>query len=337
MKHMRPSPALSLLILIATLPLIAAPSIHDRPGYASAQYVLELDGAMVGHIMSADGGNPYGEVVNEQVGTDRIQRKHVARTKYEDITLTCGAEMSPELSGWLKGSLVGQGSRKNGAVVMVDQRGQVLDRLDFYNAIINEVSFPVFDSASKDTGKITLKLSCGYTQRSYPGGSVSLNAFSKQQKRWQVCNFQLKIDGLDQAVARTSKIEAITVTQNVSKNAVGNAKGYYMDSTFIDVSHLTITVPDDYADSLRQWMDNFVINGNRGDERAGVIDVLGPNRQDILFSLTLSNLGIFKLTPDQTDAGNTGTRKIKADIYCEGVNFINMDDANTTTSSRKSG
>lgn len=337
MKYMRPSPALSLFILIATLPLIAAPSLNERGVYASAQYVLELDGAMAGHLFSAEGGNPYGEVVNEKIGTDRIQRKHVARAKYEDLTITCGAEMGPELYDWIKGTIAGQGSRKNGAVVMADHSGQVLNRLVFYNALIKEVSFPVFESSSKDAGKITLKLSCGYTQRSYSGGSISMNAFSQQQRRWQLCNFQLKIDGLDQATARASKIEALTITQRVSQNAIGNAKEYNTDPTFVEVSHLTVTVPDDYADSLRQWMDNFVISGNTGDERAGVINVLASNKKDILFSLTLSNLGIFKLTPDQTDAGKSGIRRIKADMYCEEMDFIYMEDANTADSSRKSG
>lgn len=337
MKHMRPTPALSLFILIATLPLIAAPSSNNRGVYTSAQYVLELDGAMAGNLFSAEGGNVYGEVVNEKIGTDRIQRKHVGRAKYEDLTITCGAEMSQELSEWIKGTIAGMGSRKNGAVVMADHNGQVLNRLVFYNAFIKEISFPVFDSSSKEAGKITLKLSCGYTQRSYPGGSVSMNAFSQQQKRWQLSNFQLKIDGLDQAVARASKIEAITITQRVSQDAIGNAKGYNVEPTFIEVSHLTVTVPDDYSDSLRQWMDNIVLNGNSGDERAGVINVLAANKQDILFSLTLSNLGIFKLTPEQSDAGKTDIRRIKADMYCEDVDFIYMEGANTTNSSRKSG
>lgn len=337
MKHLRPSPALSLFILIATLPFIAAPTLKDREVYSSVQYVLELDGAMAGHLLSAEGGNLYGEVINEQIGTDRIQRKHVARAKYEDLTITCGAEISPELYDWIKGTVAGNGSRKNGAVVMVDHSGQVINRLVFYNAMIKEVSFPVFDSSSKEGGKITLKLSCGYTQRNYSGGSVSMNSFSQQQKRWLLCNFQLKINGLDQAVSRATKIEALTITQHVSQNAIGNAKDYNMDPTFIEVSHLAVTVPDDYADSLRQWMDNIVINGNSGDERAGVINVLASNKKDLLFSLTLSNLGIFKLTPDQTDAGKTGIRRIKADMYCEEVDFINMENTNTVDSSRKGG
>jgi hypothetical protein len=82
-------------------------------------------------------------------------------------------------------------------------------------------------------------------------------------------------------------------------------------------------------------MDNFVINGNGGDERVGVIDVLATNKQDILFSLTLSNHGIFKLTPDQTDTWKTGIKRIKADMYCEEMDFINMEGANTAGSPRK--
>lgn len=337
MKRMRPSPALSLFILIATLPFIAAPTMNERGVPASAQYVLELDGAMAGHLSSAEGGNLYGEVVNEKIGTDRIQRKHIARAKYEDLTITCGAAMGSELYDWIKGTLTGNGPRKNGAVVMVDHSGQMINRLNFYNAMIKEVSLPVFDSSSKEAGKITLKLSCGYTQRSYPGGSVSMNAFAQQQKRWLLCNFQLKIDGLDQAVARASKIEALTITQRISQDAIGNARGYNVEPSYIEVSHLTVTVPEDYSDSLRQWMDNIVINGNSGDERAGVIDVLAPNKTDILFSLTLSNLGLFKLSPDQTEAAKSGIRRIKADMYCEDVDFIYMEGANTTNSSRKSG
>lgn len=337
MKSMRPSPLLSLLALIVIFPLIAAPSTGSREAYATAKCVLELDGTVAGWLSSVEGGNPYGEVVNEKVGTDRIQRKRVAGVRHEDLTITFGAGMSTGFYDWIKDTLDGKGPRKNGAVVMTDNSGQVLNRLVFYDALIKEVIFSPFDAVSKEPGQITLKLSCGYTQRTYAGGTIDMRAVSNKQKKWLQCHFQLKMDGLDDIASRAGRIESITVTQRLAQATGGNAKMGLGESTVVEVSNITVTFPDDYAEPLRSWLDDFVIKGNRGLEKGGAIEVLTPNSQNVIFTLVLSNLGILKLSPDYDAKDKSGIRKVKADMYCEDVDFIYLEDANPAESSRRSG
>src|SRR5258708_5658924 len=73
-----------------------------RP-FGAGKFALELDGVIVGVLDDADGGRPFGDVIEVRNGGDPIARKHIAGVKYEDITLTTGFGMSPAFYDWIKG------------------------------------------------------------------------------------------------------------------------------------------------------------------------------------------------------------------------------------------
>ena len=82
-----------------------------------------------------------------------------------------------------------------------------------------------------------------------------------------------------------------------------------------------------YSESSSQtwgdWFEDFVIKGNNGDdkEKGGSLEFLSPNLQDILFTLTFKHLGVFKVTPEKVEAGSENIRRIKAEMYCERIEF----------------
>ena len=41
----------------------------------------------------------------------------------------------------------------------------------------------------------------------------------------------------------------------------------------------------------------------------------------MLFTLTFSGLGMFKLTPEKVEAGSENVRRVKAEMYCEQITF----------------
>jgi phage tail-like protein len=339
MKHRHPSHALSFILLLAIFPLIAAPSVNNRP-YQTMRYTLELDGVISGDIMSVDGGYPVGEVANEPLGSDNIQRKHISNVKYEDLVITVGTDMSSDLYNWINDTMTGKNPRKNGAVIYSDFNGQVTNRLVFFNAMIKEISFPAFDASTKDAGKITLRLGCGYTQKSPSGGSVP-KSFGSKNKRWMLNSFKLQIDGLDDAVSRAYRIESIVISQKTSKNNTGSGKNaFYTETAGIEVSNIVVSFPEDYAGSFLQWQEDFLIKGGRNLEKTGSIEALGTNLRDTFFTLKLTNLGLVKITPDGDDKTKTTLRRLKAEIYCEQVEFNYNDkseESNDGDGSRVSG
>lgn len=340
MKHKRPSHALSLFLMLAIFPLIAAPSTGGRT-YNTTYATLELDGAVVGFLDSYEGGSPYGEVVNDKVGPDRIQQKRIAGVRYEDLTLSFGVGMADALYAWISETATGKSPRKNGSVIMADSKGQVESRLVFYNAIIKEIHFSEFNATSKDAGRITLKLGCGYTQLAGPGGNIPRDTGINKQKRWTQNLFRLKIDGLESSVSKVNRIEALTLTQKTVKNMTGNPKNDFMEPMVVEVSDLRVTLPDAYSAQFRQWMDESVISGTHKQERQGSIEIISPNGQDVVFTLSLYNLGIFRLSPGKVEKGKESSPLINADMYVEGLDmFFTGDDGaddDTTETSRRSG
>ena len=66
-----------------------------------------------------------------------------------------------------------------------------------------------------------------------------------------------------------------------------------------------------------------MIKGNSGQdqERNGTLEFLTPNLQDVLFTLDLRHLGIFKIAPEKAEAGGENIRRVKAEMYCEDIGF----------------
>ena len=84
---------------------------------------------------------------------------------------------------------------------------------------------------------------------------------------------------------------------------------------------MAVTVPDTRAQSFYDWSDDFIVQGNNGDdkERGGTLDYL-DSRGRPLFTLTFSHLGVFKVAPVNSDAAFK-YRTIKGEMYVERIQF----------------
>jgi hypothetical protein len=300
----------------------------DKRGYVAGKFALELDGANAGWLFNAEGGMANSDVVVEKLGPDHIQKKHLAGVKYETITLTFGTGMSKGCYGWIKDSFDHKYSRRNGAVIGATFDHKEMSRLTFTNSLISEIGFPALDAASKDACKLTLKFDPEYTRMttSFGGGPSIVGKLpinSKVQKQWLPSNFRLRVDGLDVPCARINKIEALTVKQKNTDNAVGEMRDYEKEPAYLEIPNVVITTAESHSDDLYKWHENFVIKGMNGDdmEKSGSLDYLSPDLNQVLFTVTLKHLGIFKLTADKVESGAEGIRRVKAEMYCEEMSF----------------
>jgi phage tail-like protein len=297
-----------------------------RPrGYVAGKFGVELDGIMAGWVNSAEGGTPSSDVVLEKVGPDHIVKKHIAGVKYDDITFVCGTGMSRAFYEWMKASFDHNYQRKDGAIIHADYDYHEIERLDFFKALITEIGFPACDAASKDAAKMTIKCAPEYTKLvSKAGSSIAGNKYSigkGQQKKWSPANFRLRIDGLD--CTRVAKIEALTVKQKVVDNPIGELRGFQREPAHLEVPNLVVTVPTSHTQGFNHWLQDFVVNGNNGDdkEKTGTLEFLTPDLKDALFTITFEHLGIFKLTNEKSEAASENIRRAKIEMYCENMKF----------------
>jgi phage tail-like protein len=263
------------------------------------------------------------DVVVEKIGADHIAHKHIAGVKYEDISLTTGADLPPVLFDWMRSTAAGTLPRKNGAVVTADYDDKEVSRLNFFNAVVTEIGLPPLDAASNDAARLTLKITSEYTRMvARSGASVRGEALGKgEQKRWLPSNFKLTIEGLD--CTRVNKIEAITNKHAMVTDRVGELRDYETGPAELEVPNLVVTLAESHADSFYKWHEDFVTQGNSGPahERNGQLDYLDSSLRR-LFSVRLENLGIFRLTPEKVEAGTEYVRRIRAEMYCHRMDLV---------------
>jgi len=292
----------------------------DSRGSVSGRTWLELDGVTSGDLKSSEGGDAVAEVVVEKVGLDNVVHKHIAGVSYTDLSMSLGAGMSKDLYDWIAATLQRKYARKDGSIVTADYKGTARSRQDFFQGLISEIGFPACDASSKDPAYITLKISPEYTRAASTNGKNASSA-GPTVKAAQLLtrNFRLTIDGLD--CTRISKIDAIVVTQKVTVETIGELRDYQREPGALEISNLAINVADDPKNGFSDWFDEFVIKGNNSVAKNGTLEYLGSNLKDPVFTLTLNNLGIFKLARPRMEAGSDKVRDLRAEMYCEQIFF----------------
>jgi hypothetical protein len=293
---------------------------HPSRAFAGDKLALELDGSFAGWLLSFEGGAAVADVVAEKLGPDRIQKKHLGQVKYEDITIQCGAGMSKGFFEWIRASLGPQLARKNGAIVGADFRHREHSRLEFLGAIVSEVGLPAVDVSSREAAKMTVKLSPEVARRKAGSGASLKFAVDVGAHRWRTSDFRLTVGGVEDSTSRANKIEAITIKQKVAENPVGEIRG--LEPSGLEFPNLVVTVAASQAQSFYDWHEDFVIRGNCSDdrEREGKLDYTDSQDRP-LFSLSFHHLGVFKVAPDKAEAGGENVRRVKAEMYCEKIDF----------------
>lgn len=306
--------------LVAVGSIDAATVSGDR-STVTGGYAIELDGVMVGRLLSAEGGNATGVVINEKIGPDYVIKKHIAGIKYEDITVTCGTGMSKIFFQWLKDTInFKKNPRKNGAIIQTDLNGKEVSRLNFTNAMITQISFPTLDAASRDAAKMSITIAPQYTQQAQ-GSGKTIPQMGGVIKKWLPNNFKLTIAGLD--TTKVNKIDALVFKQVAVRDAVGSGRDSAKISVQQEIPNLVISFAEVSAQTFRNWYGDFVIKGNNGDtvEKNGTLQYLSPDLREQFFTLTFKGIGIFRLVPEKVEAGSDNIRRLKAEMYVEDMAF----------------
>jgi tail tube protein gp19 len=295
--------------------------VPGSQGYTAGRFGVELEGATVGFAESVEGGQAIAEVVEEPVGEDKIVHKHIAGLNFEELALTVGVNMSDKFMEWISSLFDRKPARKNGAVSFQDYTGAEKERLSWNGGLITEVGFPALDAASKELGRLTVRISPEETKHDKGSGTKSTSSAQKQQKAWQTSNFRLTIDGVD--CSRVSKIDALTITQEIVHDEVGEVRDFQREPGTLEIPNLVVTVSEAHAADFRKWHEDFVIKGKNDDtqEKQGKLEFLSTNLKDVIFTLTFRGLGIFRISRSKSVSGAAAIATLEAHMYCEDMSF----------------
>ena len=307
------------LVTIVVLGLVLAVGIgqsgKNSRSYVAGRFLLELDRVPVGFLAGVEGGSCYSDVIEEEVGADGVARKHISGVKFEDITVTCSAGMSPAFYDWIQSSIAHKPLRKSGAIIAADFNYNEKSRREFTNALITEIAFPAMDGASKDAAYMKLKVSPEFV-RTVPGSGKEVQGAALKQKKWLTSNFQFTLGNLP--ASRVNKVEALTIKQKVVQDPRGG-----LVPGKLEYPNLTVYIPEPDAPKWYDWHDDFVIKGNNGQdaEQGGTLTYIDADLRTTLMTLGFSGVGMFKIAPDKMEAGAEQIRRVKVEMYVEEMSF----------------
>jgi hypothetical protein len=262
---------------------------------------LVLDGVECGRLGDADGGGAEYAVDLDRVGSDGIQRKHIGKPTFEDITLQVGSGMGKPMYDWIQASIETGKVRKSGAIDAADFKRDVRYSRHFFDALITEVTIPALDGASKDPAYLTVTVSPTTVTDAQPSGQTVPAA---KQKAWLPNNFVFEIDGVD--TSRVASIDSFTWKCSVAADG----------SLEFDVSDIGVSLPPTGLSSWKEWYAS--LGGGADDERDGTLTLVGADRGGVV-TIGLSNLGLYRF--NAVPVSSTQSRVVKAQMYCESVKF----------------
>jgi hypothetical protein len=264
------------------------------------RWFLMLEGVPCGFLASFSGGGPTADPLPD-AGSTGFVRKHLGPLRYEPITISFGLFMAPSLYAWIADAWNGKPERKKGSIVALGVGGKAVTALDFEDAFIVKTRLPGLDAAAKSAAAIGLTIQPRLTR---PGkASAPAQAPAGKQKQWLASNYMLQIEGLD--CSRVSKIEPLVVA----------------GTSPVDFPAPSVTLAASTQKPWADWLEEFVVKGLNDDahEKSGSIVYLAPNEKDQLGTVKLSNLGIFRLSPESAERRQETIPRVVAELYCERI------------------
>ncbi len=134
--------------------------------YKNFRFLVEIDGIVQAGFSECSGFGSNLEVIEYREGGETATvRKLPGKVSYPDITLKWGVTDSRELYDWHRAAVNGEIQRKNGSVILQDDRGQERTRWNFLNAWPSKYDGPDFNAKGNDLAIDTLTVSCEKVER----------------------------------------------------------------------------------------------------------------------------------------------------------------------------
>lgn len=128
--------------------------------FRTFNFRVEIDGLTVGSFRECSGLTADGNAVEYREGTDvaRTVRKLVGLQTYGNVTLKRGYTPNRELWDWYTNIVNGVPDRRNGTIVLMDERRQDVMRWDLENMWIKKIEAPTFNATANEVAMETVEL-----------------------------------------------------------------------------------------------------------------------------------------------------------------------------------
>jgi hypothetical protein len=288
--------------------------------YTSGHFELTLDASKKptsSYLKSVDGGFMGHSVVDEAIGAENKRIKHAAVADIDPITFEIGMAGAKDVLKWIQSSWAKDWQTRSGQINHANFNMEKVFEHEFSDALICETTFPTLDGASKEAAYLKVKFQpravvtkkVNSTQKLIPN-------LGPKQKQWVCSAFKLTIDNCE-GFEYANKIESFTIKQNVKKVFSGKFRDLELTPTRIEFPNISGTVALDRADNILDWYDTYVVKGHKDPkaQKSGHLDFLSPDRNQTLFRINFTSVGILKAALQPSTANSDQIKRVKFDLY----------------------
>jgi hypothetical protein len=289
--------------------------------YTPGNFVLDVEGYSVAFLKKFSGLSMQGDVVNNDLGPDNVQKKHIANIKWTSGKALIGIGMGKGMYDWIRMSFDKAYMPKNGSFTAADLDYKAQARIDFESALITSVTVPTLDGSSKDAAYFDVEFEPEKVRWSKGGGEDIRSKLGPKQKAWLCSNFRFELGGLP--TQRVAKIDSFTWKCSVTPDQIGIHREPTKHPAKVTVPDIKVSIS--YADhqAWADWAKKWFVDGHHleGDELNGRIVFLGPDMTKELGEITLENVGLKSFSDDDMEANSEKIKRFTAELYVEKMKF----------------
>lgn len=284
-----------------------------RGSFAAGHFELQIDGyPSIAFLKNIDGGWVSQALIEETMGVDLYQIKHTSVVDIDPITAEFGLAGALPVLRWIQCAWrKDQNNRRSGQITHANFDLFQTWEHHFYDALVQEVTFPTLDGASKEGAYIKVKFQPErvHLKPGDPNQRVTQQSTTAKQKMWLANSFRFSIDGLDD-MQYTNKIDSFTVKQGVKKTYIPPDRFASLTPTNIRFPNISGTISAAYANKLWEWHTK-----KPWEQKSGSLEFLSPDRSQTVFRINMYQIGLHKLGYMPSTANQDQIKRVKFDLH----------------------
>jgi hypothetical protein len=293
--------------------------------YTGGRFALDIAGYNVGYLKKFSGLAMEADVVANDLGPDNIQKKHVSNFKWTGGKATIGIGMGKGMYEWIKASFDKGHQTKSGAFTAADFDYKAQSVIEFYDALITEVTVPKLSGDSKEAAYFDVSFEPERVKWRKGGGESIQGKIGSVQKQWLCNNYKIEIGKM--SCGRVASLDTFTWKCAIAPDQVGIRNEPTNHPAKVTVPDLKLSIS--YADhpEWADWAYSWFIGGNRKekDEVDGAIIFLGPtldDKKEELGRINLKNVGLKKFSDEDNEANSEKIKRFSVELYVEHMEFL---------------
>lgn len=290
-------------------------------GFSAGTGILSLNGTEASAFLKEVGGGDIEAAIQTSPISGGGSQKSIGGYTISDLNLLLNPTFSKPLQQSIETFVKGQqATATDYSILSCDFNQKIVEENQYKDGFISRFAFPALDATSKELVAFEIQYSAEQVQTTKGTGASCPSAGAKE-KAMTLANFNLQIAAVD--TTGVVRVSPITFKQSIVKSQVGAARLPQGSVGAFEIENFEITVLEHKAADFQKWFSEFVIQGQSGqsDEKSVTINLLDQALKKALISVTLHNVGIYKMAKSTDASGSQAAQTVTFSFYAETATF----------------